>query len=92
MTMSLPIDIAANSTSATTAKMTPGLENRSRTAVGEGDAGQHHAERGGCGAERPGSASAISPRTSTARTTVNPPYAATTPLTTAIGPMRRPVK
>ena len=28
----------------------------------------------------------------TASTTVSPPYAATTPLTTAIGPMRRPVK
>ena len=33
-----------------------------------------------------------SPRMTTASTTVSPPYAATMPLTTAIGPMRRPVK
>ena len=33
-----------------------------------------------------------SPRTTTARTTVRPPYAATIPLTTEIGPIRSPVK
>ena len=38
------------------------------------------------------SAVSVSPRNTTARTTVRPPYAATMPLTTAIGPMRRPVK
>ena len=92
MTMSLPIVIVANSTRATTAKATPGLAKRVfRQPLIEGDPGQDDADRRDGRAGRLDGVS-VSPRMSTASTTVRPPYAATIPLTTAIGPMRRPVK
>ena len=90
--MSLVIVIVAKRIRATTAKATPGLAKR--------------VFRQPCSKAIPVSTTpsvataaptawrgvSVSPRMTTASTTVRPPYAATIPLTTAIGPIRRPVK
>ena len=84
---------SANRTSATTAKMTPGPANRvAAQAAVEGDAGEDDADRRDRRARRPGARSASRRGRRPTRTTVSPPYAATMPLTTAIGPIWSPVK
>ena len=87
----MPIVISANSTSATIAKTTPGPgEPRAAQAALEGDAGQDHADRRDRRAERLEGRQRLAADRTTESTTVSPPYAATMPLTTEIGPIRRP--
>ncbi len=87
-----PTVISANSSRAITAKITPGPARRvprmppsKATAVSTTPS---------VATAAPSACTDVSdsPRTMTARTTVSPPYAATTPLTSEIGPIRRPVK
>ena len=92
MTMSVPIDIVANRTRATIAKMTPGLANRVPRQPPSNATPVRMTPIVAIAAPTAWTGVSDSPRMMTARTTVRPPYAATIPLTTAIGPMRRPVK
>jgi hypothetical protein len=92
MTTSVPIDITANSTSAMIAKITPGLASRVERKRPSKATPVRMTPTVARAAPRAWTGSSVSLRRTTARTTVSPPYAATTPLTTAIGPMRSPVK
>ena len=92
MTTSLMIVIVANSTKATTAKATPGLAKRVFRQPWSKARPVITTPTVATTAPIACTDVKVSPRKSTARTTVRPPYAATTPLTTAIGPIRRPVK
>ena len=91
-TMSLPIVMSANRISAAIAKTTPGPANRIPRSPPSNAMPVSITPTVAIVAPSAWSGVSDSPRSSTASTTVRPPYAATTPLTTEIGPIRRPVK
>ena len=90
--MSLPIVMTANSTSATIANTTPGPANRIPRSPPPKATPVRITPTVATVAPSAWRGVSDSPRNSTASTTVSPPYAATIPLTTEIGPIRSPVK
>ena len=91
-TMSLPIVMTAKRTSATIAKTTPGPARWMPRRPPPKATPVRITPTVAVVAPSAWSGVSDSPRNSTASTTVSPPYAATMPLTTEIGPMRSPVK
>ena len=90
--MSVTIDIAANITRARTAKATPGPANLVPRSPPSNATPVMITPTVATAAPNAWTVVSVSPRITTERTTVRPPYAATTPLTTEIGPTCRPVK
>ena len=90
--MSVTMVIVANRTRATTAKMTPGLAERVARRPPSNATPVRITPTVATVAPRAWTAVSDSPRMTTASTTDSPPYAATIPLTTEIGPSFRPVK
>ncbi len=90
--MSVPMVMTANSTSATSANATPGPANFMPRRPPSNATPVRITPIVAIAAPAAWRGVSVSPRTMTARTTVRPPYAATIPLTTEIGPMRSPVK
>ena len=88
----MTIAISANRTSATIEKMTPGPANRVLRQWPSKAIPVRTTPAVATVAPSAWSVVRVSPRRTTDSTTVKPPYAATTPLTTAIGPTRKPVK
>ncbi len=90
--MSVTIVINAKRTSATIEKTTPGPANRVARQPPSNATPVRTTPIVAIVAPSAWSGGQVSPRKTTDRTTVRPPYAATTPLTTEIGPIRSPVK
>ena len=89
--MSVAMAIAENSTSAMTAKTTPGPASRVARQPPSNDTPVRITPIVAMAAPTAWVAVRDSPRIVTASTTVRPPYAATIPLTTVIGPTLSPL-